>query len=193
MDKFELTSEFKVNILGKKVFRIKALVDIKYAKAGDLGGYIGKKTNLAQSGDAWVSGDAQVFGNAWVYSNAQVSGDAWVYGNAQVSGDAWVFGNAQVFGNAWVSGAARVYGNAQVSGDAWVKAQLDFIQSRYCCHLLQSETSVKIRIGCECRTVADWEKQKEKLADGYDREWWDAKGKYIYEFLKDEVERLTRR
>ena len=36
------------------------------------------------SGDAWVSGDARVYGNA------SVSGDAWVSGNASVSGDAWV-------------------------------------------------------------------------------------------------------
>ena len=40
--------------------------------------------------DAYVSGDAQVYGDAWV------SGDALVYGDARVYGDAWVSGNARI-------------------------------------------------------------------------------------------------
>ena len=84
MKKFELTSDFVINAFGKKLFRIKALIDIeKYdVKAGDLGGYVEKEENLKHEGDAWVSGDARVYGNA------EVSGDAWVYGDAWVSGDA---------------------------------------------------------------------------------------------------------
>ena len=144
MKKFKLTSEFIVDISGVKLFRIKALIEFGNVKAGDLGGYIEKEKNLSHMGNAWVSGnaqvfgnarvfgnawvsgDAQVFGNAWVSGNAQVSGNAWVFGDAQVSGNAQVFGNARVFGNAWVSGDAQVFGNAwvsgnaQVSGNAWV-------------------------------------------------------------------------
>ena len=89
MKKFELTSEF-VTFLGKKLFRIKALVSFGDVKEGELGGLVEKEENLDQSGNAWVSGDAQVYGNAWVYGNARVSGDAQVYGNAWVSGDARV-------------------------------------------------------------------------------------------------------
>ena len=47
-----------------------------------------------------------------------MSGDAWVSGDAQVSGDAWVSGDAQVSGNARVSGNAWVYGDARVSAKA---------------------------------------------------------------------------
>ena len=83
MKKFELTSEF-VTFLGKKLFRIKALVAFGDVEEGELGGFVEKEENLDQSGNAWVSGDARVYGNAWVYGNAQVSGDAWVYGNAWV-------------------------------------------------------------------------------------------------------------
>ena len=149
MKKFELTSEF-VTFLGKKLFRIKALVSFGDVAEGELGGFIERENNLDQYGDAWVCGNARVYGNAQVsgdarvcgdarvYGDAQVSGDAWVYGDAQVSGDAWVCGNARVCGNAWVSGDARVcgnawvcgnarvYGDAQACGDAWVQNCRDY-------------------------------------------------------------------
>ena len=82
MKKFELTTEFITNMFGKKLFRIKALVEFGNVKAGELGGYVEKEENVSQDGNAWVSGDARVSGNAEVY------GDAWVSGNARVSGDA---------------------------------------------------------------------------------------------------------
>ena len=100
MKKFELTSEFVTNIFGTKLFRIKALVEFGDVEAGELGGYIEKEENLDHDGDAWVYGNARVYGNAWV------SGNARVYGNAQVYGDAWVYGDARVYGDAWVSGDA---------------------------------------------------------------------------------------
>ena len=73
--KYELTAECKM-YFGRKLFRIKALIDFGTVKAGEFGGWIEKEENLAQDGDAWVSGDAKVYGNA------KVSGDAWVSGNA---------------------------------------------------------------------------------------------------------------
>lgn len=82
MKKFELTSEFITNILGTKLFRIKALMEFGDVKAGDLGGYIEKEENLDHDGDAWV------YGNARVCGNAEVCGDARVYGNAEVYGNA---------------------------------------------------------------------------------------------------------
>ena len=124
--KFELTDKFVFNTFGIKLFQIKCTKSFKYAKEGDLGGYVEKDENLDQESDAWVSGDAQVYGDARVYDDAQVCGDAWVcgnarvYGNAQVCGNAWVYGDAQVYGNAWVYGNAQVCGNAWVSGDAQV-------------------------------------------------------------------------
>ena len=88
MKKFELTSEFITNVLGTKLFRIKALIEFGDVSAGELGGYIEKEENLAQDGNAWVYGNAKVYGDAWVYGNAKVYGDAWVYGDAEVCGDA---------------------------------------------------------------------------------------------------------
>ena len=76
MKKFELTSEFITNVLGTKLFRIKALIEFGDVSAGELGGYIEKEENLAQDGNAWVYGNAKVYGNANVYGNAEVCGDA---------------------------------------------------------------------------------------------------------------------
>lgn len=70
--KYKLTNESMINAAGKKLFRIKALVDIEGygVKKGDLGGWIEKEDNLSQSGNAWI------FGEAKVYDDAEVSGDA---------------------------------------------------------------------------------------------------------------------
>lgn len=61
--KYELIdTEYVFNFLGKKLFRIRALVDIKFydIKAGDKGGYIESERCLSVEGNAWVYGNAQV-------------------------------------------------------------------------------------------------------------------------------------
>lgn len=68
--KFELTKNYVVNEFGTKLYQIKCTKTFKYAKEGELGGYIEKEENLSQEGNAWV------LGNALVYDNARVSGDA---------------------------------------------------------------------------------------------------------------------
>ena len=76
--KFELTDNFIINAFGVKLFQIKCTKSFKYAKEGDLGGYVEKDENLDQESDAWVSGNAEVSGDAWV------SGYARVYGYAEI-------------------------------------------------------------------------------------------------------------
>ena len=70
MKKFELTAESKINIFGKKLFRIKALISFGSVKEGETGGWVEKEENLNQSGNAWVSGNAEVYGDARVYGDA---------------------------------------------------------------------------------------------------------------------------
>ena len=74
MKKYELITEVKVEF-GVTLHRVRALVDIvRYGvKAGDMGGWIEKESNLDQEGDAWVSGNARVPGDAWVFGEARVS------------------------------------------------------------------------------------------------------------------------
>ena len=70
MKKYELTTETKINIFGKKLFRIKALVSFGSIIAGEKGGWIEKEENLSQSGNAWVYDNARIFYNANVSGNA---------------------------------------------------------------------------------------------------------------------------
>lgn len=58
MKKFELTSETKINIFGKKLFRIKALISFGIVKTGETGGWVEKEENVNQSGNAWVFDNA---------------------------------------------------------------------------------------------------------------------------------------
>ena len=60
--KFELTNE-TINFFGKKLFRIKSLIDFGGVKIGELGGFVEKEENLDIYGNAWVFGDAQVCGD----------------------------------------------------------------------------------------------------------------------------------
>jgi carbonic anhydrase/acetyltransferase-like protein (isoleucine patch superfamily) len=189
--KFELTDKFVFNTFGIKLFQIKCTKSFKYAKEGDLGGYVEKDENLDQESDAWVSGNAQVSGDARVSGNAQVYGDARVSGDAQVSGDARVSGNAQVYGNARVSGNAQVYGDAQVSGDArvsgdaWVSGNAQVSgnadienDNNHCgfdcfgsCNrhthaYLTKDNKVEITCGCFRGSIEEFEKKVEKTHSG---------------------------
>ena len=193
MKKFELTSEFVTNIFGKKLFRIRALVEFGNVKAGESGGYIEKEENLSQSGSAWVYGNARVSGNAWVYGNARVSGNAQVSGNAWVSGSAWVYGDARVTGNAWVSGSAqvsgnaqvygnaRVSGNAQVTGDARVYGDADYAMAKGFGREYRNTTFFrcrdgKIRVVCGC-FFGDLDEFREKVKETH------GDGKMAKEYL----------
>ena len=115
------------NLLGKKLYRIKALKNFGNVKIGELGGYIEKEDNLSQYDNAWVYGDARVFDeaivkdNAWVYGNAWVCGEAIVKDNARVFDEAIVKDNARVMDNAWVCG------NARIKGNAWIESNADYL------------------------------------------------------------------
>ena len=177
--KFELTDNFIINAFGVKLFQIKCTKSFKYAKEGDLGGYVEKDENLDQESDAWVSGNAEVSGDAWVSGNAEVSGDAWVSGDARVSGDAWVSGNARVYGYAEVAGNARVAGNAWVSGNAEVSGDAEIDNNNKHCGFdcfgsanrhthayLTKENKVEITCGCFRGSIEEFEKRVEETHSG---------------------------
>ncbi len=105
MKHFKLTNNTKI-VCGRKLFQIEATIDFQYAKKGELGGWVEREDNL--SGNAWVSGNTEVYGNAKVSGNAWVSGNAEVYGDAKVYGNAWVYGDAEVYGNAEIMWFSKV-------------------------------------------------------------------------------------
>ena len=159
--KFELTDNFIINAFGVKLFQIKCTKSFKYAKEGDLGGYVEKDENLDQESDAWVSGNAEVSGNARVYGYAEVAG------NARVAGNAWVAGNARVAGNAWVSGNARVYGYAEIDNNN-KHCGFDCFGSanRHTHAYLTKENKVEITCGCFRGSIEEFEKRVEETHSG---------------------------
>jgi len=67
MKKYKLTKECKERF-GRKLYRIKALKNFNDVKKGELGGFIEKIDNLSDRGDAWVYGDAEVYGELKIKS-----------------------------------------------------------------------------------------------------------------------------
>lgn len=157
---FELTDE-TIEVAGNTLHRIRCTRDCKWAKTGDLGGFIEKEDNLSGdawvAGNAWVSGTARVSGNAWVYDNAQVAG------NARVSGNAWVSGTAQVSGNAWVSGDAQVCGDARID---CIKAHCGFDVfgscGRHTHAYITAENKIEITCGCFRGSIEEFEAKVRK-------------------------------
>ena len=151
MKKFELTTESIVKF-GRKLFRIKALIDFGNVKEGELGGFVEKEENLSHTGDAWVFGNARVFGNA------------------SVSGGAWVFGDARVSGNASVSGGARVFGNASVSGNADILHITGLGTVHRTTTAFRAADGLKIICGCFYGSLKEFEEQVIKTRTGKYRE-----------------------
>lgn len=49
------------------------------------GGYVQQERNLSQFGNAWICGNAKVYGDARVFENAWILGDAKVFGDVIAS------------------------------------------------------------------------------------------------------------
>ena len=179
--KYKLTREFiKLND-GRKLFRIKALVDIEQysVKKGDFGGFIEKEENLSQYGNSWVGDNAQVYDNAQIYGNARVCCNAQIYGDACVCGDAMVCDNAQIYDNALVYGDAMVCGNAMVVGDSVVccNALIYDISDYLCIRGLGTQhrntiafkcmdEKIRVKCGCFYGTIEEFREQVKNTRDG---------------------------
>lgn len=118
--KYRFSQETK-KISGKVLHRILAIKDFSDVKAGDLGGWVEKISNLDQYNDCWV------YGNAWVLDNAKVSDDAVVKGNAEVSGNAKISGNVVIKDDSLVEGDVTISEDVVISCNAWIhgNAKLD--------------------------------------------------------------------
>ena len=172
--KYEFTGETKIHC-GITLKQIRALVTIiGVVSSGDVGGWIESEKCLEHSGNAWVSGNAQVSGDARVSGHARVCDNAWVYGHARVCDNAWVYGNAQVCGNAWVYGNAQVSGDAWVRGDAWIDSKSAICafsgfgsELRTTTAFIDKEIGIRIVCGCFTGTI---EQFKEKVIETHGTE-----------------------
>src|SRR5271157_3607254 len=70
-------------------------------------------------------------------------------------------------------------------------ANLTIVWNKYCCLLSwQKNGTTCVRIGCECHPVEEWtEELQAELAAKHDQAWWDAHGRHIFAFLKEEAAR----
>ena len=161
MKKYELTEE-TVTVYGKTLYRIRAVRDFGSVKTGEFGGYIEKEENLSHFDNAWVCGDAWVFGNARVYD------DAWVFGNARVCGDAKVYGNARVYDDAWVSGNAEVFNTRHFFVQGPIGSRNGFIT-----FYRTKDNTVEVRCGCFSGSLQKFVNQVEETHGGsrYEKEY----------------------
>ena len=123
MKKYELTDEF-VTFGEKKLYRIRAISDFSFVKAGELGGFVESEDNLAQLDDAWVYGNARVCGDAQVCGNAEIKSmrDYIVFKNWWSSGRYFTWTRSN---NMWAAGCFygtgkqlvdKAYKDSEVSG-----------------------------------------------------------------------------
>jgi cytoskeletal protein CcmA (bactofilin family) len=96
----------------KHTNRIRALKDFGNIKAGDLGGFIQKESNLIKEGNC------RVYDNAWVSGNVRINliqeGNCRLYDNAHISGNVRINliqeGNCRLYDNAHISGNVKIFG-----------------------------------------------------------------------------------
>lgn len=114
MKKYELITNDWVMTDRTKLFRIRALRAFGNIKAGDLGGYIEKESNLSQEGECWAYDKSFIFGNATVKDNAVVCDNAQIRDNACISDNVIVRDKVFVADNACISDNVTIYGNTCV-------------------------------------------------------------------------------
>lgn len=126
--KYELIPDKYINYRGKKLYRIRALIDFDDVSEGELGGYIESESNLSHEGDCWVYGDAMVAHNSKIYDNAKIYDDCLIVGNAEVYENAKIFhqscirANSKVHGNVKVNGNSIITENAEIFGDITIRS-----------------------------------------------------------------------
>lgn len=179
--KFELTKD-SIYCCGVTVYRIKALKDFGKVKAGDLGGFIEKESNLSQEGNCWIYNIAVVYDNAIVYGNAIIRDNAVVCGNAQVGDNADVYDKAIIYGNAKVYNSATVCGKALVCGNVEVNKEMEISSGTFTINTL--EENIRCQTGlapCNGEVIA-YKRVSKDLNSLYDHkfkyvvgEWAEAK------------------
>lgn len=100
------TNEVKmIQYNGKEItlHRIKALMDFRDIKKGQLGGFVQHIENIQDL--AWVGDDAKLYGKAIIQGFSQLSGQAELFDNAQLHGEVDVNGNCKIFGQAHIDGS----------------------------------------------------------------------------------------
>ena len=123
MKKYELLVDDTITFFGVQLFRIKALISFSGIEKGEVGGYVASERNLSQYGNAWVSGNARVYGNAEyiVFKNTWSSGRYFTYTK---SNKKWRVG---CFYGSGAELVEKAYKDSKKSGDFY-KAYVEFVE-----------------------------------------------------------------
>ena len=118
--KYEITDIVKY-VAGRELHQIRALVDGRFMRKGDLGGYIESWKNLSQGGNAWVGNESCVCDNARVCQDGLVANGSMVFEDALVCGNAFVNSGSIVRGRAKIMDNASVIYHSVVDGLTFMK------------------------------------------------------------------------
>jgi len=110
MDKYKL-SDITKEWEGHTLYRIRAVRDFGFVRAGTLGGWVESEINLSQEGNCWIYNDAIVC------DKARVKDDAYVFQSGIVKDEARVEDWSQVWGHAVVGDIAVLRGNSQINNN----------------------------------------------------------------------------
>lgn len=103
MSKYKLLKNDFITRDGVKLYRIQALKDFNYVKAGDIGGYVESESNLSQHGNCWVYNYAIVRDNAYICDNARIYDDTRITDKARISGKSCISGDMYIGGYARIT------------------------------------------------------------------------------------------
>lgn len=126
---YEFTDETVKAPDGEILRRIRATETGGHSHRGNFGGFVGENVYLEK--DAWVGGEARVYGYARLEKGARVSGIAEVSGDATLGRWSAVMGSSKVRGEAilapdsWVTGASIIEGQADARGLVLYNALID--------------------------------------------------------------------
>lgn len=117
-----ITNEVKIiQHNGKEItlHQIKALMDFKDIKKGQLGGFVQHVENIQDL--AWVGDEAMLFGNAIISGTSQLKGVSQAFDNAIISGDSEISGHSRIYDKATISGDFWIDGNIEIYGEVNIR------------------------------------------------------------------------
>ena len=168
--KYELTNNTRT-FDGVVLYQIKALRDIpvRCVKAGDLGGFIEKESNLSQEGDCWVTKAAKVL------ESAEVSGHASVRNTSVLRGTGKLKGGSALRGKCLMT-ISELSDNMILISENITKP-IDKASPKNGAYWITWATDTHLHCGCVGHTFKEWEELKDNdIAKMDDKAlvWWKA-------------------
>lgn len=122
-------------VIEDALYRVMAAKDLKYCKAGTIGGRVKGYYSLSQEGDCWVDYQSAIL------DNARVEGDIYITGPG---GGATVRGNARINASGYTNLRTVITGNATINGHIEIRGSLIMIDNSKIDGFLKVQSNVYI-------------------------------------------------